>query len=351
MFKRIGLGLMAVVVLVVVVARRPAASAPGQGAPAQAPAADSPGVTRRHRVEPGAGRPALPVARPDPVGVRRESHRGEGPGRDGHSRTRSRSPRPPRPARPTSLGQGWKVRPFLRVNRGQTATLMDVAGPGVIQHIWMVEGLSRARPAVLLGRRGDPLDRGPRARLLRGGPRQVRPGALAGRGREPAECPELLLADAVPQARAGHAHERVADEDLNCWPTRSLRRDRGARPAGSSTPSSGAPAPTGRTRTSSSTGSGPRALRGHVPGLDPASRAGSARGRSSSTSTATASSPPSAARAPRITSAAATASRAPTAARTRAPRCRRTTTPSRPASGACTAGTSWTRSTSSTTCA
>ena len=42
------------------------------------------------------------------------------------------------------LGQGWKVRPFLRVNRGRTATLMDVAGPGVIQHIWMVENLSRA---------------------------------------------------------------------------------------------------------------------------------------------------------------------------------------------------------------
>jgi hypothetical protein len=42
------------------------------------------------------------------------------------------------------LGQGWKVRPFLRVNRGQTAILMDVKGPGVIQHIWMVENISRA---------------------------------------------------------------------------------------------------------------------------------------------------------------------------------------------------------------
>ena len=43
-----------------------------------------------------------------------------------------------------NLGQGWKVRPFIRVNKGQTATLMDVAGPGVIQHIWLVEGLNRA---------------------------------------------------------------------------------------------------------------------------------------------------------------------------------------------------------------
>lgn len=43
-----------------------------------------------------------------------------------------------------NLGQGWKVKPFLRVNAGETVTLMDVDGPGVIQHIWMVEGLSRA---------------------------------------------------------------------------------------------------------------------------------------------------------------------------------------------------------------
>jgi hypothetical protein len=43
-----------------------------------------------------------------------------------------------------SLGQGWKVKPFLRVNAGETVTLMDVDGPGIIQHIWMVEGLSRA---------------------------------------------------------------------------------------------------------------------------------------------------------------------------------------------------------------
>ena len=43
-----------------------------------------------------------------------------------------------------NLGQGWKVKPFLRVNAGETVTLMDVEGPGLIQHIWMVEGLSRA---------------------------------------------------------------------------------------------------------------------------------------------------------------------------------------------------------------
>jgi hypothetical protein len=41
------------------------------------------------------------------------------------------------------LGQGWKVRPFIRLNAGETAVLMDVAGPGIIQHIWLVEGLNR----------------------------------------------------------------------------------------------------------------------------------------------------------------------------------------------------------------
>lgn len=47
------------------------------------------------------------------------------------------------------LGQGWKVRPFIRINAGQTAVLMDVKGPGVIQHMWLVENIN-----------GDNLERG-----------------------------------------------------------------------------------------------------------------------------------------------------------------------------------------------
>jgi hypothetical protein len=35
------------------------------------------------------------------------------------------------------LGQGWKVRPFVKPHAGETLTLMDVDGPGIIQHIWM----------------------------------------------------------------------------------------------------------------------------------------------------------------------------------------------------------------------
>jgi len=59
-------------------------------------------------------------------------------------------PNPSAPAPPAAgraaddLGQGWKVRPFLRVNKGKTSVLMDVAGPGIIQHIWMAGEINRA---------------------------------------------------------------------------------------------------------------------------------------------------------------------------------------------------------------
>ena len=35
------------------------------------------------------------------------------------------------------LGRGWKVRPCISVKAGETVTLADVKGPGVIQHIWI----------------------------------------------------------------------------------------------------------------------------------------------------------------------------------------------------------------------
>ncbi|MCZ6734251.1 MAG: DUF2961 domain-containing protein [Planctomycetota bacterium] len=45
------------------------------------------------------------------------------------------------------LGKGWKVRPCLRdIQPGQTMTLADIAGPGVVQHIWCT-----ADPALLRG--------------------------------------------------------------------------------------------------------------------------------------------------------------------------------------------------------
>jgi hypothetical protein len=39
------------------------------------------------------------------------------------------------PAR--SLGRGWKVRPYIIIQPGESATLADIAGQGAIQQIWM----------------------------------------------------------------------------------------------------------------------------------------------------------------------------------------------------------------------
>ena len=35
------------------------------------------------------------------------------------------------------LGQGWKISPSIQVKAGETRTLAEIEGPGVIQHIWM----------------------------------------------------------------------------------------------------------------------------------------------------------------------------------------------------------------------
>lgn len=51
------------------------------------------------------------------------------------------------PAR--ELGTGWKVRPFTRVPPGQTVTILDVDGPGVIQHIWITLAEKYLRDVVL----------------------------------------------------------------------------------------------------------------------------------------------------------------------------------------------------------
>jgi hypothetical protein len=47
------------------------------------------------------------------------------------------------------LGRGWKVNPFVKPRAGQTLTLMDVDGPGVIQHIWMATEPVQGRRLVL----------------------------------------------------------------------------------------------------------------------------------------------------------------------------------------------------------
>ncbi len=37
----------------------------------------------------------------------------------------------------SELGQGWKVNPYIDIPPGDTFTLADIEGPGVIRHIWM----------------------------------------------------------------------------------------------------------------------------------------------------------------------------------------------------------------------
>jgi hypothetical protein len=49
----------------------------------------------------------------------------------------------------SELGRGWKVRPFIKVPAHSTVTLLDVHGPGTIEHIWMASsqdfrGIGRA---------------------------------------------------------------------------------------------------------------------------------------------------------------------------------------------------------------
>ena len=66
------------------------------------------------------------------------------------------------------LGVGWKMSPCITIPAGETVTIMDNDGPGVIRHIWITleRGLlPQHHPAHLLGRRGDAVRRVPRGRL------------------------------------------------------------------------------------------------------------------------------------------------------------------------------------------
>ncbi len=53
----------------------------------------------------------------------------------------------PNPSR--DLGPGWKARPFITLMPNTTTTLVDVAGPGVIQHIWMTARVYSYRSCIL----------------------------------------------------------------------------------------------------------------------------------------------------------------------------------------------------------
>ncbi|HVV07908.1 glycoside hydrolase family 172 protein [Amycolatopsis sp.] len=47
------------------------------------------------------------------------------------------------------LGQGWKVSPSILLPDGRTATLADIAGPGIVEHIWLTTDRGRLRDLTL----------------------------------------------------------------------------------------------------------------------------------------------------------------------------------------------------------
>jgi len=47
------------------------------------------------------------------------------------------------------LGRGWKISPSLEVDPGTTVTLADIAGPGVVRHMWMTTDRANWRSLVL----------------------------------------------------------------------------------------------------------------------------------------------------------------------------------------------------------
>jgi hypothetical protein len=50
-----------------------------------------------------------------------------------------------------TLGQGWKISPCVQVEPGTAFTMADIAGPGVIQHIWLTCPVESFDPQYLLG--------------------------------------------------------------------------------------------------------------------------------------------------------------------------------------------------------
>jgi len=49
----------------------------------------------------------------------------------------------------TELGQGWKISPSVVVQPGETFTMADIAGPGIIRHIWITDSCPENRTLIL----------------------------------------------------------------------------------------------------------------------------------------------------------------------------------------------------------
>ena len=127
----------------------------------------------------------------------------EGRGRHGdRGHRRDRGPR----ARPGLEGLAQhRHRPAARRSRWPRST-----GPGAIQHIWLTVHPTHWRRLVLrvlLGRRGDAVGRDAARRLLLQRLVRALQHQLAADRGQPGRRLQLLLGDAVPQARPDHARE------------------------------------------------------------------------------------------------------------------------------------------------
>ena len=49
----------------------------------------------------------------------------------------------------TELGQGWKISPSVVVQPGETFTMADITGPGIIRHIWITDSCPKNRSLIL----------------------------------------------------------------------------------------------------------------------------------------------------------------------------------------------------------
>ena len=119
----------------------------------------------------------------------------------------------PAARRPAISARAGRSRPMSSSSPARPSRSPTSTGQGAIQQIWMT--LARGRlapldPAHLLGRPGA-ADRGmPGRRFLRLRLGGVRAGLVAGGLRQSRPRLQLLLGDAVPQARALHAGELAA---------------------------------------------------------------------------------------------------------------------------------------------
>lgn len=88
----------------------------------------------------GAGLSSLPNLAP---GVQSRMVSPENPtGGKGQGAMAIPGPSLPFSAAASKLGRGWKVRPFIKLAAHSTTTIMDVSGPGTIEHIWMASSRS-----------------------------------------------------------------------------------------------------------------------------------------------------------------------------------------------------------------